>query len=205
VFVEELLNKPVPAPLVFEVLRCVGVEENGNNPNKYYYLRQLKAKGLVEENTSAKSEAEYFYSATELGKKVAKLHAFFKELVGLRDKILNDEKVKKLVEVYSQRELSKSNVPNLIRRSKVVKEDEKGIKVKLYDGKSYINVTWAELEQMDSTAKELGTFSHLELMKKSNMSDFKARAYLVYAYERGLIDIVDRVDPKFIYRRLNVG
>jgi len=57
-----------------------------------------------------------------------------------------------------------------------------------------------EIEKIDSTANSLGRFTQTELAKAVS-TDFKVRAYLIYAYEKGLVDIVERRGAKFIYER----
>jgi len=56
-----------------------------------------------------------------------------------------------------------------------------------------------------STAKKLGRFKHSELVKEVGNSikntDFKVHAYIVYAYEKGLIDIVESSSKGCVYER----
>lgn len=47
VFAESILGKPVPTSLIFEILRCIGVENKNNANNKYYFLKELEKSGFI--------------------------------------------------------------------------------------------------------------------------------------------------------------
>ena len=47
VFAESILGKPVPTSLIFEILRCIGVENKSNANNKYYFLKELEKSGFI--------------------------------------------------------------------------------------------------------------------------------------------------------------
>ena len=47
VFAESILGKPAPTSLIFEILRCIGVENKNNANNKYYFLKELEKSGFI--------------------------------------------------------------------------------------------------------------------------------------------------------------
>ncbi len=191
VFAESILNKPVPASLIFEILRCAGMEEDKNFPNRYYFLRQLEEKGLIRKITVVNSKAEQLYCPTEEGRNVINGTDAFDKLIELKEKILSDTKVKKLVEIYSKEEINvKKDLPKLLLTSQIINENDNVVRILLY-GREIANLRREEIEKIDSIAKELGRFRQSDLRTKAS-SRTKVQAYLVYAYNRGLIDIVDK-------------
>ena len=188
-FANYVLNRPAPASLIFEVLRCAGMDEKRNFPNRYYFLGQLEIKGLVRKVKIANSsKEEQLYCPTEKGWKAINGTEAFNKLIELKEKILSDENVKRLMRKYSKDEIElKKEIPALLRSGRVVSESENSVRVMLYNGKTFINLSKEEIEKIDSTAKSLGRFTQTELAKAVN-ADFKVRAYLIYAYEKGLVD-----------------
>lgn len=201
-FANYILNRPAPASLIFEVLRCAGMEEERNFPNRYYFLEQLEMKSFVKKvKIVNSSKEEQLYCPTEKGWKAINGTEVFNKLIELKEKILSDGNVKKLMRKYSKDEIElKKEIPALLRSGKVISESENSVKVMLYNGKTFINLSKKEIEEIDSTAKSLGKFTQTELTKAVN-ADFKVRAYLIYAYEKGLVDVVERQGTKFIYER----
>jgi len=192
VFAESLLGKPAPASLIFEVLRCARMEEERNFPNRYYFLKQLEDKGLVKKVTVVNSKAEHLYCPTEEGVSTVDGTEAFNQLVQLKEKIMGDDKVRKLVEQYSKEELEISeDLPKILATSQVISENEDRVKVLLY-GREVVNLTMEEIKEIDSVAKSFGKFIQRELRKLPNLKEKKAMAYIVYAYEKGWIDIVEK-------------
>ena len=205
VFAESILNKPVPASLIFEILRCAGMEEEKNFPNRYYFLKQLEERGLVRKITVVNSKAEQLYCSTEEGKKIVNGTEAFNKLIELKEKILNDNKVRKLIEIYSKEAPKiEHEKPAFLKNGRIIRENDNSISVLIYNDK-VVNLTRDELEKIDSSAKSLGRFKHSELVEavKNGIknADFKARAYIVYAYAKGLIDIVEGRSKGCVYER----
>ena len=155
--------------------------------------------------SNSNSKAEYFYCPTEEGKKIIDGTEAFDRLIKLREKILNNERVKKLREIYSKEEPKiEQKIPDFIKGGKIIREDDNFVSVVMY-GDRVVNLIRKELERIDSTAKELGRFKHSDLVKAIGNDirnvDFKIRAYIVYAYEKGLIDIVDSSGKVCVYER----
>ncbi len=196
VFAESLINKPVPASLVFEILRCIGMEERKNYPNRYYFLRQLEDKGLIKSLTVVNSRADYLFCSTEDGKKTVDGLKAFNTLIELKERILNDPEVKKLLEVYSKDEHPSVELPKLLKASQIVSEND-GVKVLLY-GREFVRLNRNEIEELKNLTRKLGKFNQQELRKEYS-SEKKAMAYIVYAYEKGWIKIAERVKDSVIF------
>jgi len=91
--------------------------------------------------------------------------------------------------------------------SQIISENDNVVRVLLY-GREVANLSREEIEKIDSIAKELGRFRQSDLRTKAN-NRTKVQAYLVYAYNKGLIDIVDKSPIKgradsFIFERKSV-
>jgi len=204
VFAESILSRPTPASLIFEILRCAGMEEEKNFPNRYYFLRQLEEKGLIKKITVVNSKAEQLYCSTEEGKKIVNGTDAFNKLIELRKTILNDTEVKKLIELYSKEDIKiKKELPKLLLTSQIISENDNVVRVSLY-GREVINLSKEEIEKIDSIAKELGRFKQSDLRRLAN-SRTKAQAYLVYAYDKGWIDVIGKDirgrEDSFIFER----
>ena len=193
VFAESILKKPAPASLIFEILRCAGMEEEKNFPNRYYFLRELEKKGLIKSITLVNSTTtKEFYCPTEEGKKAIDGTKAFDILIKLQDKILQDSKVKKLIENYSREEPNiKVNLPKLLEVSQIISENEEGVKILMY-GYRNVLLSWNEIERIDEIAKELGKFTQ-NALERAYGSQWKAYAYIVYAHHKGWIRLVERV------------
>jgi DNA-binding MarR family transcriptional regulator len=191
VFAESLLDKPVSASLVFEILRCIGMEESKNYPNRYYFLKQLEEKGLVKSITVMNSKSELLYCSTEEGKRIVDGSEAFNTIIKLREQILNDPNVRRLIDKYSKDELEVNiEIPKILETSQIISESDSAIKILLY-GREMVNLTADEILQIDSLARDFGKFTQTELRKAYN-SEKKAMAYIVYAYEKGWIRIAEK-------------
>jgi len=193
IFAESILKKPAPASLIFEILRCAGMEEERNFPNRYYFLRQLEEKGFVKKVTVVNSKAEQLYCPTEEGVKIVNGTEAFNRLIQLKEKIIGDSRVKKLVELYSKEELEIcEDLPKILATSKVISENEDRVKVLLY-GNEVVNLTREEIKEINSVAKSLGRFAQSGLRKHPDVKkEKKAMAYIVYAYEKGWIRVAEK-------------
>ncbi len=192
VFAELILNKPAPASLIFEILRCIGMEEDKNFPNRYYFLRELEKRGLVKSITLTDSKrVEKLYCPTNEGKKAVDGTAAFDMLIELQDKILQDQRVKSLIENYSKEEPDINvDLPKLLKTSQIISENEKGVKVFVYS-KTRTFLSWEELKKIDEIAKNFGKITQMDIRNACG-SQWKAGAYTTYAYHKGWIKIAEK-------------
>ncbi len=202
VFAESILHKPVPASLVFEILRCIGMEDRKNYPNRYYFLRQLEEKGLVKSITVVNSRAERLYCSEEEGKKIVDGSKEFEKLIELKERILSDTKVRRLIRTYSSEEpIMDVGLPKILESSQVVTEKEDCVKVLLY-GREMVNLSKDEINEIGRIASEYGRFTQSDL-RKTYRFEKKAMAYIVYAYEKGWIRIAEKgIRDSVIFERV---
>ena len=98
------------------------------------------------------SKAEQLYCSTEEGRNLVNGTDAFNKLIELKEKILNDNRVKKLIELYSKEEIKiKKDLPKLLLTSQVISENDNVIKVLLY-GREVANLGRKEVEKIDSIA-----------------------------------------------------
>ncbi|WP_290596960.1 MULTISPECIES: hypothetical protein [unclassified Archaeoglobus] len=191
VFAESILNKPVPASLVFEILRCIGMEDRKNYPNRYYFLRQLEEKGLVKSITVVNSRADRLYCSEDEGKKIVDGSKEFEKLIELKERILNDAKIKHLIRTYSSEEPKMDvGLPKLLETSQVISEKEDNVKVLLY-GREIVNISQDEINEIGRIVRECGRFTQSDL-RKAYRFEKKAMAYVVYAYAKGWIRMAEK-------------
>jgi len=77
----------------------------------------------------------------EIGWKAINGTKAFNKLIELKEKILSDEGVKKLVRKYSKDKIElKKEIPALLRSGKVVSENENSVRVMLYNVKTFIKL-----------------------------------------------------------------
>ena len=204
VFAESILGKPVPTSLIFEILRCIGVENKSNANNKYYFLKELEKSGFIKKiSVNTGSRRIDLYYATEDGKRaVADLEAF-NQLKKNEDRILKDERIKKIVSEYTKED---GEMPEYLKMGKILHEDENSISVLLYENKS-VCLDRYEFEKIDSLAKTLRVFTSTTLVKELENdvknADFKVRAYLVYSYEKGQVRVLGKIGKGHVFEYLD--
>ena len=143
------------------------------------------------------------YYATEDGKRaVADLEAF-NQLKKNEDRILKDERIKKIVSEYTKED---EEMPEYLKMGKILHEDENSISVLLYENKS-VCLDRYEFEKIDSLAKTLRVFTSTTLVKELENdvknADFKVRAYLVYSYEKGQVRLLGKIGKGHVFEYLD--
>jgi len=198
VFAESLINRPVPASLVFEILRCAGMEERRNYPNRYYFLRHLEEKGLVKSMNVVNSKSEYLFCSTEKGREFVDGLKAFNTLIALRERILTSLEVKKLIDAYSGGEQS-IELPKLLKESQILEGvDGDSVRVILY-GREPVKLNSKEIEELSDLTKKLGKFNQKRL-RKEYYSEKKAMAYIVYAYSMGWIRVDKKLKDSIVFK-----
>jgi DNA-binding MarR family transcriptional regulator len=198
VFAEEILKRPIPVSLVFRILEYIRVEHEGTFSNRYRPFNQLEKKGLIRRVTLVNSSIRHLYRATEEGRKIASYLDAFNNILNRKNEILNSSKVKKLIEeIQSISHLDESHMilisdglPKIIENSMILYEDDDIVKILLY-GRETAILSLNELKEVDEIATNLKRFTQTDLRSACG-STKKAMAYIVYAYEKGWIRIVDR-------------
>jgi hypothetical protein len=143
------------------------------------------------------------YYATEDGKRaVADLEAF-NQLKKNEDRILKDERIKKIVSEYTKED---EEMPEYLKMGKILHEDENSISVLLYENKS-VCLDRYEFEKIDSLAKTLRVFTSTTLVKELENdvknADFKVRAYLVYSYEKCQVRLLGKIGKGHVFEYLD--